>query len=261
MKLSRFFLALMVQFLTAFVLGVGSALAQCSTVNLLTPFNTPLTTNQAFAANNTVCHFGGDYNGVRGVISCLAMSVPITIQNQASYENLVSWIEAKMPILPGQNSLISSTVDYGFFMRRDNTAAQALQVDFANKATLLDWANNGYPPAPTFGRGTYTINVSGSLRRVAFSPVVRTGSYTADVTTEFFGSGNYFAVTGYDKSNPALRFSIYRLLPATVPNNFMPLTVCLGNNATAVNDFLHRYAETAAPMTSLAVGRRFIHQD
>ncbi|MBX7144815.1 MAG: hypothetical protein K1X79_10225 [Oligoflexia bacterium] len=240
----------------------GRVEAQCSTINLRTPWNTALTSHQVFPVNNTICRFGGDYAGVLGVVSCLSLSVAITPQNQIGYQSLLATLEAQQPLTSGQISQISSNVDYAFFGKQDTTTAQAVEFAFVNKANLMDWANNGYPPAPTYGRGTYYLIHGGQgVRRVGFSPVVRPSYLTPDITTEFMSASGFLGIVGYDKANPSARMAIYRIGSAAAIHNFDPITVCTGTAATSATDYFHRYAETAAPMTSLSSGRRIIHVD
>lgn len=237
----------------------SSASAQCSTVPLVVN-GIPNTSFQVLTPNNTLCMFGGNLNGVRGIVSCIATATPFTTSSTTSYQGLLAWLEAKMPLTVGQISQITNNVDYAFISYVDNTVAQNVEAIFLNKSELLSYVNNGYPLVGV-GRGTYRANIAGSLKRIAFSPVVRNPGTVADVLTEAFISGSYFSFVGYDRAVPSNRFNIYRLTPSSAPTNFGAVTVCTGQTASAYNDFFHQFSETVSPMSTLNGGRRFIHVD
>lgn len=240
------------------VLGLSSsASAQCTTVNLLNPSGTPRTSYELFSPNNTLCRFGGNLNAVRGIVSCLSANVAITSANQSSYESLLGRIEAKLPLTNPEITLITNTVNHAVI---SNVAtAQSIEIIFLNTSELVQYVTSNYPLVGV-GRGTYRKVHGASLDRIAFTPINRTGFFTANVMTEVLTSSQFLTITGYNRTNDFSRFVIFRVVPATVVNNFAPFTVCRNPDSYSFSDFLHRQAESISGMPSFS-SQRFIHVD
>lgn len=244
----------------AAVICSSTASAQCSTVPLVVN-GVPATTFQIMPANNTLCMFGGNPNNVRGIVSCISASTTIDASNVTLYEQLLFRLVGRQSLLQGQVGQITNFIDYAFLSYVDGTSAQSVEALFLNKEKLLEYYNNGLYSLVGVGRGTYRTNISGSLKRIAFSPVVRTPTTSADVLSEAFINGSYFAFAGYDRFNPSDRFAVYRLTPSSGAYNFGDLTVCTGAGAPPTTDFFHQFSEAVTPMASLSSGRRVIHVD
>lgn len=237
---------------------VAQGHAQCATVNLINAGNLPLVNYMSFNENNTVCRFGGDYAGVRGLVSCISASTPLTASNTPQLENILAKAASKLTMLPSEISRITTDVDFAVIGRMSTTPT-VFEFALMNRSKMLDYVQNNYPTYASNAEFVRFNHRGGGDKRTSFVPRDRSIPGTVDVTMSVDASPNFLGLSGYSRYNSASRFMIYRIESHLPNHEYDPFTVCTGPQALLYSDIFHRYGLTGGGLSNPTAVRYIAH--